>query len=85
MGHVEIVTSPYVTESTRVALLLPTFEHRIKESIDFIYHYEKTCMEHQDNTFLMLVMSINSQYSDKTILTQKIRSLAGTTVSIQFE
>lgn len=55
LGHVEIVPSPYVTESTRVALLLPTFVHRIKESMDFIYHYEKTCMEHQDNTFLMLV------------------------------
>lgn len=44
-----------MTESTRVALLVPTFEHQIKECMDFIAHYEKTCMEHQDNTFLMLV------------------------------
>lgn len=55
LGHVEIVPSPYVTESTRIAMVLPTFEHQIKESFDSIYHYEKTCMEHQDNTFLMLV------------------------------
>lgn len=55
MGHVEIVPSPYVTESTRVSLLLPTFKHQIKETLEFISHYEKTCMEHQDNTFLMLV------------------------------
>lgn len=55
LGHVEIVPSPYVTESTRVALLLPTFEHQTKEAAEFIAHYEKTCMEHQDNTFLMMV------------------------------
>ena len=55
LGRVEIVPSPYVTESTRVALLLPTFEHQTKETLDFMAHYEKTCMEHQDNTFLMLV------------------------------
>lgn len=56
LGRVEVIPSPYVTESTRVALLLPTFEHQIKECIQFITHYEKTCMEHQDNTFLMLVI-----------------------------
>lgn len=58
LGRVEIVPSPYVTESTRVALLLPTFEHQTKETMDFISHYEKTCMEHQDNTFLMLVIKV---------------------------
>lgn len=57
LGHVEILQSPYVTESTRIAILLPTFEHQINEAIDFVMHYEKTCMEHQDNTFLMLVSS----------------------------
>ncbi|XP_031631958.1 chondroitin sulfate glucuronyltransferase [Contarinia nasturtii] len=56
LGRVEIVPSPYVTESTRVALLLPTFEHQTKETLDFIAQYEKTCMEHQDNTFLMMVL-----------------------------
>lgn len=58
LGRVEIVPSPYVTESTRVALLLPTFEHQTKDTLDFIAHYEKSCMEHQDNTFLMLVQLI---------------------------
>lgn len=60
LGHVEIVPSPYVTESTRVALLLPVFEYQLKEAMDFISHYEKTCMEHQDNTFLMLVSKSTS-------------------------
>lgn len=55
LGRVEILPSPYVTESTRIAILLPTFEHQINEAMDFVMHYEKTCMEHQDNTFLMMV------------------------------
>lgn len=59
LGRVEIVPSPYVTESTRIAMLLPTFEHQIKETIEFISIYEKTCMEHQDNTFLMLVTNLS--------------------------
>lgn len=55
LGRVEILPSPYVTESTRIAILLPTFEHQINDAMDFVMHYEKTCMEHQDNTFLMMV------------------------------
>lgn len=67
LGRVEIVPSPYVTESTRIVLLLPTFEHQTKETQEFINHYEKTCMEHQDNTFLMLVRSITSPAIPLTI------------------
>lgn len=68
LGHVEIVPSPYVTESTRVALLVPTFEHQIAECMDFIAHYEKTCMEHQDNTFLMLVIQRFAIYISNYII-----------------
>jgi hypothetical protein len=52
---IEIVPSPYVTESTRIAILLPTYKTQIQESTNFIRRYEKVCMENQDNTFLMLV------------------------------
>lgn len=62
LGRVEILPSPYVTESTRIAILLPTFEHQIAEAMDFVTHYEKTCMEHQDNTFLMMVRQLISLY-----------------------
>lgn len=56
IGKVEIVQSPYVTESTRVALLLPAFEHQVDETLEFIALYEKTCMQQKDNTFLLLVL-----------------------------
>lgn len=55
LGMVEIIPSPYVTESTKIAILLPTFEHQVQESLNFMARYEKTCMSNQDNTFLMLV------------------------------
>lgn len=55
LGMVEIIPSPYVTESTKIAILLPTFEHQVQESLQFMARYEKTCMANQDNTFLMLV------------------------------
>lgn len=65
MGRVEVIPSPYVTESTRIALLLPTFEHQIPETIEFINRYEKVCMEHQDNTFLMLILLYRATSSNR--------------------
>lgn len=55
LGRVEVVPSPYVTESTRIALLIPTMEHQIDDAIDFITQYERICMSNQDNTFLLMV------------------------------
>lgn len=59
LGMVEIIPSPYVTESTRIAILLPVFEHQVEESLNFVTRYEKLCMANQDNTFLMLVFLYN--------------------------
>lgn len=55
LGRVEIIPSPYVTESTRIALLVPIFEDHAQSSIKFIGHYERICMSNQDNTILLLV------------------------------
>lgn len=55
LGRVEIVTSPYVTESTRIAFIVPVFEHQIEDALLFVHRYEQTCMASRDATFLMLV------------------------------
>lgn len=55
LGRVEVVPSPYVTESTRIALLVPAFEHQVTDAVDFVGQYERICMHNQDNTFLLLV------------------------------
>ncbi|XP_052861814.1 chondroitin sulfate synthase 2 [Anopheles cruzii] len=62
---IEIVPSPYVTESTRVAILLPTFEHQVQEAEQFLESYEKTCMDSQDNTFLMLIFFYQAETPSK--------------------
>jgi chondroitin polymerizing factor len=75
---IEIVPSPYVTESTRITILLPTFEHDIENAIDFVQRYEKNCMENQDNTFLMLVMlyRIDSSNKGETDVFLRLKTLA---------
>jgi Chondroitin N-acetylgalactosaminyltransferase len=65
LGLIEIVPSPYVTESTRIAILLPTFKTQIQEAASFIKRYEKVCMENQDNTFLMLVFMYPAEAPSK--------------------
>ncbi|KAH8396317.1 hypothetical protein KR222_008113 [Zaprionus bogoriensis] len=55
LGRVEVVPSPYVTESTRIALLVPAFEHQVPDALDFVSQYERICMHNQDNTFLLLI------------------------------
>lgn len=58
LGRVEVVPSPYVTESTRIAILVPIFEHQLDDAMDFVVQYEKICMHNQDNTFLLLVFTL---------------------------
>lgn len=66
LGKVEILSSPYVTESTRIAMLMPVFEHQITEASEFVSNYEKTCMSQQDNTFLMLVFLYQAESPSKS-------------------
>ncbi|KAH8314021.1 hypothetical protein KR067_012828 [Drosophila pandora] len=55
LGRVEVVPSPYVTESTRIAVLVPAFEHQVPDALEFVAQYERVCMQNQDNTFLLLI------------------------------
>ncbi|XP_017156540.1 chondroitin sulfate glucuronyltransferase [Drosophila miranda] len=55
LGRVEVVPSPYVTESTRIAILVPAFEHQVPDALEFVAQYERLCMQNQDNTFLLLI------------------------------
>lgn len=63
LGRVEVIPSPYVTESTRIAVLLPVFEDHLDTGMDFVKLYEKTCMKNQDNTFLMIVSYLTFTYT----------------------
>lgn len=62
---IQIIPSPYVTESTRISMVVPTFVHRIDEAINFIARYEEICMQNKDSTTLMLVLLYNSNAPNK--------------------
>lgn len=62
---IQIIPSPYVTESTRISMIVPAFAHRIDETIQFIRKYEEICMKNKDSTTLMLVLLYNSEASNK--------------------
>lgn len=64
LGRVEVVTSPYVTESTRIALIVPVFEHQLPDAAAFVQRYEQVCMSTRDNTFLMLVFMYGPETSN---------------------
>lgn len=46
-------------------MILPTFEHDIESTIDFVDRYEKICMMNQENIFMMLVLLYNPNSPNK--------------------
>lgn len=56
LGKVEFVPVPYVTENTRVTIILPVQESEETAAKDFIMDYMKTAIDGKDKSFLMLVL-----------------------------
>lgn len=55
LGKVELIPVPYVTENTRVNIVLAVNENNREEVLRFIENYVIVCMEKKDKTHLMLV------------------------------
>nr|CAD7447298.1 unnamed protein product [Timema bartmani] len=51
---VEVVPMPYVTENTRVNMILPIATNDGAQALKFMEQYATVCMEKHDKTFLML-------------------------------
>lgn len=55
LGKVEIIPIPYVTENTRITMvLMVNLQNRLRVPL-FLEDYAKVCLENQDNTVLTLV------------------------------
>jgi chondroitin polymerizing factor len=52
---IQIIPSPYVTESTRIAIIVPVFSYRVDETIEFIARYEEICLLNKDSTTLVSI------------------------------
>uniref|UniRef100_T1J8E4 Hexosyltransferase n=1 Tax=Strigamia maritima TaxID=126957 RepID=T1J8E4_STRMM len=67
LGDIEMISVPFVTENTRVTLVLKVDVNNREDTSRFINNYVKVCMENQDNTALMVAFI----YDPRTISADK--------------
>lgn len=58
LGKVEMLTVPYVTENTRVHILLPVYTNEKEDAFRFLRQYKQICIDKKEKTMLMLVSVI---------------------------
>ncbi|XP_066255472.1 chondroitin sulfate synthase 2 [Euwallacea similis] len=56
LGNVEFVPAPYVTENSRVSIVLPVQETEVLQVFNFLLSYDASIMEKKEKTFLLLVL-----------------------------
>ncbi|XP_035228930.1 chondroitin sulfate synthase 2-like [Stegodyphus dumicola] len=61
LNEVEIIPVPFVTEHTRVVLLVPVKASERNEALRFLEDYAKACIEKQDSTVMLLVFLYGPQ------------------------
>jgi hypothetical protein len=64
LGKVEMLTVPYVTEYTRVHILLPVHTSEKEDAFRFLKQFKQICIDKKEKTMLMLVSIIISQLLD---------------------
>ncbi|XP_044260141.1 chondroitin sulfate synthase 2 [Tribolium madens] len=65
LGKVELLPVPYVTENSRVTIILPVQESEVGAVMDFLQGYTNGIMDRKEKTFLMLVLLYQSDSSNK--------------------
>jgi len=55
LGKVEMLSVPYVTENTRVNILLPVHTYEKEDAFNFLKQYKQICIDKKEKTMLMLV------------------------------
>ncbi|XP_014474945.1 PREDICTED: chondroitin sulfate synthase 2 [Dinoponera quadriceps] len=67
LGKVEIIPVPYVTENTRINVVVLIDLEKKQDALNFMEHYAQDCMEKKYKTFLMVVLlyNFNSQSKGK--------------------
>ncbi|XP_046326065.2 chondroitin sulfate synthase 2-like [Haliotis rufescens] len=66
LGQVEIVPMPYVTENTRINLILPVTEEDKDGVGNFLDSYAHTCLDSGDNTYLLIVFIYKQGFQEDT-------------------
>ncbi|XP_066589072.1 chondroitin sulfate synthase 2 isoform X2 [Prorops nasuta] len=78
LGKVEILPVPYVTENTRINMILVIEPSRKQDALDFMENYANSCMQNKYKTFLMVVLlySPDSPSKGKEDLYYEIKQFA---------
>lgn len=50
-----MLSVPYVTENTRVHILLPVLVNEKEDALNFLKQYKRICIDKKEKTMLMLV------------------------------
>ncbi|XP_043515784.1 chondroitin sulfate synthase 2 [Frieseomelitta varia] len=78
LGKVEILPVPYVTENTRVNIILTVNSLNKQDALNFLEQYAIDCMEKKYKTFLMMVLlyDFNSASKGKADIYSEIKQYA---------
>ncbi|KAK2581524.1 hypothetical protein KPH14_005183 [Odynerus spinipes] len=78
LGKVEVLSVPYVTENTRINMILVVDVTNKDSVLNFMEYYEENCMQKQYKTFLMLVLlyNVDSPSKGQTDIFQDIKKYA---------
>jgi hypothetical protein len=60
-----MVTLPFVTESSKISLVITISESDTQDILRFLTNFSKTCLEKNDRVFLMLVFLYTQERPDK--------------------
>jgi hypothetical protein len=55
LGKASILSVPYVTENTRIILILPIWQYETNAGMEFLKHFESTFLERKDKLFVLMV------------------------------
>lgn len=56
LGKIDILKLPYVTENSRINMILRVQPHDVDATLRYLQQYRKICMDKKEKSFLMLVL-----------------------------
>jgi len=65
LAQPEIIPMPFVTENSRISLIVPVNEGDLRASLTLVKSFAKNCIEKGDKVFLMLVFLYSPERSEK--------------------
>lgn len=75
LGNVEFIPAPYVTENSRVSIIVPVQESEVYQAMHFLTSFSSGIMEKKEKTLLMLVFmyQYNTESKGPSDVFQKVK------------